>query len=65
MNSLNNNVSGIFISGVISLLSKDLLFKAYFSSLQLVISTCDAALKFSPYILLSGHLGTMSSFWVV
>ena len=54
----------VFIPCVISLLLKDLLFRKYLSSLQLVLSACVAALNVSSYfmivqIIYSGPLGSM------
>ena len=59
MNRLVKTESGIFISWVISLLPKDIIFKTYLSSLQLMLRACVAALKVSPYFI------TMQKYFLV
>ena len=50
MNGLNKTESGIFIS-VISFFPKDLLFKTYLPSLQLVLNACVVVIKSLPVLL--------------
>ena len=59
---LNKNEPGIFLTTVNSLLSKDLLFRTYFSSLRLVLNaSCEVALNVYSYynavqIIFSGRM---------